>query len=175
MIDHKLDPLVLDECPVNPMACVPEVIGLRKKRPLDGFYGGMGGISANVAYSTTSPGEQLRSDSSLSECCLCYTTHGSRHASRSHRPSKTIQGRSKTTADAWGLRSGCETGTSSDGLHFMPVHPASATPRAGHWRLLRSRRARRSGVCRTRWFGLLICIGRLEAKDFAVSSLMEVE
>jgi hypothetical protein len=31
VVDHMLDPLVLDECPVNPMACVPKVIGLRKK------------------------------------------------------------------------------------------------------------------------------------------------
>jgi hypothetical protein len=31
MLDHILDPLILDKCPVNPMACVPEVIGLRKK------------------------------------------------------------------------------------------------------------------------------------------------
>ena len=31
MVDHMLDPLVLDECPVHPMARVPEVIGLRKK------------------------------------------------------------------------------------------------------------------------------------------------
>ena len=29
MVDQMLDPLVLDERPVNPMAGVPEVIGLR--------------------------------------------------------------------------------------------------------------------------------------------------
>ena len=97
----------------------------------DGFYGERDEINADLAYSTTSPAEQLRSDSSLSECCLCYTTHGSRHASRSHRPSKTIQIDQKQRQMPADCGPEAKRGLHLIGLHFMPSNPSPATRLGG--------------------------------------------